>query len=63
MLNEQLILEMTEFNKGDAKRIQHFIKVYEFAHLIGRLEGLDKKTQKILDIAAIMHDIGIRPGE
>ena len=63
MLNEQLILKMTEFNKGDAKRIQHFIKVYEFAHLIGRLEGLDKKTQKILDIAAIMHDIGIRPGE
>lgn len=63
MLKEQLILGMTEFNKGDAKRIQHFIKVYEFAHLIGRLEGLDKKTQKILDIVAIMHDIGIRPGE
>lgn len=63
MLNEQLILKMTEFNQGDAKRIQHFIKVYEYAHMIGKLEGLDERTQKILDIASILHDIGIRPGE
>lgn len=63
MLNEQLIMKMTAFNKGDPKRIQHFIKVYEYAHIIGKLEGLDAKTQKILDIAAILHDIGIRPGE
>ena len=63
MLNEQLILKMTEFDKGDAKRIQHFIKVYEYAHLIGTLEGLDAKTQKILDIASILHDIGIHPAE
>ena len=63
MLNEQLILKMIDFNKGDAKRIQHFIKVYEYAHLIGKLEGLDEKVQKILDIASILHDIGIRPSE
>ena len=63
MLNEQLILKMTEFNRGDAKRIQHFIKVYEYAHMIGSLEGLDKEVQKILDIASILHDIGIRPSE
>lgn len=63
MLQEQLILKMTEFEKGDPKRIQHFIKVYEYAHMIGRLEDLDEKTQKILDIAAILHDIGIHPGE
>ena len=63
MLNEQLILKMTEFNRGDAKRIQHFIKVYEYAHMIGRLEGLDKEVQKVLDIASILHDIGIRPSE
>ena len=61
MLNEQLILKMTEFNKGDSKRIQHFIKVYEYAHIIGKLEGLDEKVQKILDIASILHDIGIHP--
>lgn len=63
MCNEDLIIKMTAFNEGDPKRIQHFIKVYEYAHLIGKMEGLDDKTQKILDIASIMHDIGIRPSE
>lgn len=63
MLNEHLILKMIEFDKGDPKRIQHFTKVYEYAHVIGKLEGLDEKKQKILDIAAILHDIGIRPSE
>lgn len=63
MINEELILRMTEFNKGDARRIQHFLKVYEFAHLIGICEGVDSQTQKILDVASIMHDIGIRPSE
>ena len=63
MLNEQLILKMTEFYKGDPSRIQHFMKVYEYAHTIGILEGLDEETRKILDIASILHDIGIRPSE
>lgn len=63
MLNERLILKMIEFDKGDPKRIQHFTKVYEYAHMIGILEGLDEHTQKILGIAAILHDIGIHPGE
>ena len=63
MLNEQLILKMTEFYKGDPKRIQHFMKVYEYAHTISILEGLDEETRKILDIASILHDIGIRPSE
>lgn len=63
MLNETLMIKMTEFYRGDPKRIQHFTKVYEYAHIIGRLEGLDDGTQKVLDIAAILHDIGIRPSE
>lgn len=35
MIMEDLIVKMTEFNAGDPKRIQHFLKVYEFAHVIG----------------------------
>ena len=35
-----LIIKMTEYYRGDPKRIQHFIKVYEFARVIGRAEGL-----------------------
>lgn len=63
MITEELIIKMTEFNAGDPKRIQHFIKVYEFAHVIGVKEGLDEETLHILDMASIMHDIGIRPSE
>ncbi len=57
---EQLILEMIQYNSGDPKRIQHFIKVHSFAAAIGRLEQLDSDTQFILETAAIVHDIGIK---
>ena len=63
MINDELIIKMIEFNAGDPKRIQHFIKVYEFAHVIGIKEGLDENVLRILDIASILHDIGIRPAE
>ena len=63
MINDELIIKMTEFNAGDPKRIQHLIKVYEFAHVIGIKEGLDENVLRILDIASILHDIGIRPAE
>ena len=63
MIMEDLIVKMTEFNAGDPKRIQHFLKVYEFAHVIGIREGLDPEALHILEMAAILHDIGIRPSE
>ena len=63
MINDELIIKMTEFNAGDPKRIQHFIKVYEFAHVIGVKEQLEEEQLRVLDIAAILHDIGIRPSE
>jgi len=63
MINDELIIKMTEFNAGDPKRIQHFIKVFEFAHVIGVKEQLEEQQLRILDMAAIMHDIGIRPSE
>lgn len=61
--NENLITEMINYFSDDPKRIQHFIKVYEFAKLIGTLENLDRDTMKILEVAAIVHDIGIKPAE
>lgn len=54
---------MMRFNKGDAKRIQHFMKVHRFAQLIGHMEKLDAHTQFITECAALVHDIGIRPAE
>lgn len=61
--NNELILKMIAYNAKDPKRIQHFLKVYEFAKLIGESEKLDAKTQHILETAAIVHDIGIKNAE
>lgn len=61
--NNELILKMIAYNAKDPKRIQHFLKVYEFAKLIGESEKLDVKTQHILETAAIVHDIGIKNAE
>lgn len=59
----KLMLAMIAYNNGDAKRIQHFIKVHAFAKLIGIEEGLDVETQYVLEAAALTHDIGIRNSE
>lgn len=54
---------MIEFYRGDPARIQHFVKVHSFAKLIGEEEHLEEKTLYILEAAAYVHDIGIRPAE
>ena len=54
---------MMEYDHGDVPRIQHFVKVYEFARMIGLMEGLDAKTQFTLESAAVVHDIGIHISE
>ena len=60
---EELALAMIDYNNGDPKRIQHTTKVHAYASLIGRHEGLDEKTQFILESAALVHDVGIRASE
>ena len=56
-------LAMCEYMAGDVKRINHFIKVHGFAKIIGEAEGLDGRTQEILEAAAYVHDIGIKNSE
>lgn len=63
MNNNPLIKEMVAYYSGDPQRIQHFLKVYEFARIIGQEEGLSDATQHILETAAIVHDIGIKVAE
>ena len=60
---EKLLTAMMEYDYGDVPRIQHFVKVYEFARMIGLMEGLDSKTQFTLESAAVVHDIGIHISE
>lgn len=59
----ELTRRMIAYEKGCPERIQHFIKVHSFAKMIGEGEGLDDSTLYILETAALVHDIGIRPAE
>ncbi len=58
-----VIEAMIEYYGTDARRIQHFLKVYAFAKEIGEQEGLDEGTQELLEAAAVVHDIGIKVSE
>ncbi|WP_040558796.1 HD domain-containing protein [Hallella multisaccharivorax] len=60
---DRLTLAMIEFDKGDAMRIQHFLKVHRFAQLIAKMEHVDNHTQLITEMAAVVHDIGIHAAE
>ena len=61
METQKLFFEMVKYNSGDRAQIFHFINVHGFARRIGLAEGLDEKTQFILEAAALVHDIGITP--
>ena len=58
-----LINEMIKYYASDVKRINHFMKVYSFAKTIGEMEKVDCLNQEVLEIAAIVHDIGIKLSE
>lgn len=53
----EIIKKMIEYSNGNTHDINHFIKVWTYAKMIGELERLDQKTQLILEVAAITHDI------
>ncbi len=59
----QVISEMIRYNCGDPERIHHALKVYAFSKAIGEEEGLSPETQEILEVAAVLHDIGIHESE
>ncbi len=48
---------MIEYSKANLHDINHFVKVHAYARTIGLLESLDERTQTILEVAAIVHDI------
>lgn len=61
MKNGELIGEMIAWEAGNPNRINHFLKVYGFAKAIASREQLSSTTMNIVETAAILHDIGIRP--
>lgn len=58
-----LSMEMIQYYQKDPRRIQHFLKVHSLARLIGQQEKLDSEIQFILEVAALVHDIGIKQAE
>ncbi len=60
---DEIRIEMQNFDRGSAERIQHFTKVHSFAAQIGRAEQLQEETLFILELTALLHDIGIGPAE
>lgn len=55
--------KMIEYFQTDVRRINHALKVFDFAQIISDDESLDKKTKEIIIYAAILHDIGIKEAE
>lgn len=56
-----LTQEMIAYEANVPSRVQHFLKVHNFSRMIGLLENLDEHTLYILEAAALVHDIGIKP--
>jgi len=63
LLKDKILLKMIDFESGCPGRAQHFLKAYQFAQIIADAEGMTGEAREILDIATLMHDIGIRPCE
>ena len=63
MKTDKVITAMIEYFGSDKKRIHHFLKVYSFAKTIGESENLLPDDQELLEISAIVHDIGIKVSE
>lgn len=59
MTSAEILVRMIARADGNKADIAHFLKVYGYARNIGECEGLDKQTQKTLEIASIIHDIAI----
>ena len=53
------ISAMIDYLNGNLHEVEHLLKVYGYAKAIGEMEGLDARTQEILEIAAVVHDVGI----
>lgn len=57
MAVSEIVKKMIDYSQGNLHDINHFMKVYGYAKVIGECENLDKETQTILEVAAIIHDI------
>jgi len=55
--------DMIRYFHNDVRRINHALKVYDFACLIAYETGVDDEQRQIIEITALLHDIGIKEAE
>ncbi|MGD9930269.1 MAG: HD domain-containing protein [Mangrovibacterium sp.] len=63
MIVTKTLMRMVEFFSTDVRRINHALKVYSFARLIANEENITGAELKIIELSAILHDIGIPAAE
>lgn len=62
MLNK-VTKDMINYFNNDVRRINHALKVQSFCRIICGLEQLNEREQEIVNLAGILHDIGIKEAE
>lgn len=62
-LVSRIVSKMITYFDGDVRRINHAMKVHSFSKSIGELEGISEDKLRILEVAAVLHDIGIKESE
>lgn len=55
--------EMMAYYSDCTRRVNHFLKVWAFTRQIALSEGLSEDDRFLLEVTALMHDIGIKPSE
>lgn len=56
-------LAMMRYNGSDTRRVNHALKVYGTARAIAAGEALEGFSLRALELAALLHDIGIHEAE
>lgn len=60
---DRIIEKMIRYFGTDVRRVNHALKVYGFASCMASREGLSSKEVQVVDMAAVLHDIGIHEAE
>ncbi len=57
MTVEDIALKMIEYSDGSLHDINHFFKVWSYARIIAKKENVSKRSEEIIEISALLHDI------
>lgn len=62
-MTAKVLNKMIHYFEKDIRRVNHALKVFGFAGVIGGLEKITDFQRSVVELAAILHDIGIREAE